>query len=208
NDPCDAGNHQFINKSQYNSSNQWVFNDGTIVSSSSFTALLPASQVKDTFYSVKLYVTNDYNCIDSVDQVIKVKPKMKISFTKNLATACENGLVRFTNTSSHSVRYFWQFGDGGLSNEVHPSYVYNQYGTYKISLFGYDKDGCVDSSSGTGAFTVFEKPKADFSYLPLLPKLPNAVVNFKAEPTILTANVDDLYYEWNFGDASFPTLNM
>ena len=97
-----------------------------------------------------------------------------------------NGL-NFTNKSTGAVRYFWKFGDGGLSNEVNPAYVYNQYGTYKIQLYGYDKDGCVDSSSSNEIFKVLEKPKADFTFLPAMPKLPNATVNFIGKPLITTA---------------------
>jgi gliding motility-associated-like protein len=208
NDPCDAGKYQFINKSKNNNSNQWLFDDGTIVNVSSFSTILPASEFKDTFYNVKLYVKNAYQCVDSNDQIIKVKPKLKISFEKDAEMACEKGVVQFTNKSSNAERYFWKFGDGGLSNEVNPKYVYNQFGTYKITLYGYDKDGCVDSSKSAGVFKVLEKPKADFSYLPALPKLPNAQVDFVAKPTIMTANVNDLYYEWNFGDGSYPTSNF
>lgn len=207
NDPCDAGNYQFINKSKNNVSNQWLFNDGTVVNVSSFSTVLPPSEVKDTFYSVKLLVTNNYKCVDSSEQVIKVKPKMKIDFVKNTEVSCEMGVVNFTNKSTGSVRYFWKFGDGGLSNEVNPSYVYNKFGLYYIKLYGYDKDGCVDSSSNNSIFRVLEKPKANFEYLPFNPKLPNAVVDFVAKPTILSANVNDLVYDWNFGDNSYPTSN-
>lgn len=207
NDPCDAGNYQFINKSKYNVSNTWVINELNTVSSSSFSAVLPSSNEKDTFYSVKLLIKNTYQCVDSAFQIIKVKPKMHIDFDNSPLIACEKGLVNFTNKSQSAVRYFWSFGDGGLSNEVNPTYVYNHYGNYKVMLFGYDKDGCVDSSDGNTFFKVLEKPKADFTFLPAMPKLPNAIVTFTSTPTINSTNVDNLTYEWNFGDASFPTQN-
>jgi gliding motility-associated-like protein len=207
NDPCDAGNYQFINKSKFNVSNTWVINELNAVSSSSFSALLPSSNEKDTFHSVKLYIRNSFNCVDSTMQIIKVKPKMHIGFDNSSLIACEKGIVNFTNKSQSAVRYFWIFGDGGLSNEVNPTYVYNRYGTYKVMLFGYDKDGCVDSSDGSTFFKVLEKPKADFTFLPAMPKLPNAIVTFTSTPTINSTNVDNLTYEWNFGDASFPTQN-
>jgi gliding motility-associated-like protein len=207
NDPCDAGNYQFINKSKNNTSNLWHFDDGTVVSISSFSTILPPSKTKDTFYSVTLFVTNNYQCKDSAEQTIKVKPKLQIKFNQQSLVSCEKGIVDFKNESVNAVRYFWRFGDGGLSNEVHPSYTYDHFGTYQIMLYGYDKDGCVDSSDGTAFYKVLEKPKADFTYLPVLPKLPNALVNFVAKPTILTVNENDLTYEWNFGDNTFPTAN-
>lgn len=207
NDPCDAGNYQFINKSKNNATNQWVFDDGTTVNVSSFSTLLPSSAYKDTFYNVKLYVKNNYQCVDSNYQVIKVKPKMTVRFEKDKSQSCEKGVVNFTNKSTNAVRYFWKFGDGGLSNEVNPSYVYNTYGNYAITLYAYDKDGCVDSTSGLDFFKVMEKPKADFEYLPAKPKLPDATVNFTAKPTILTTNVNNLIYDWDFGDGTYPAPN-
>lgn len=203
NDPCDAGIHQLINKSKYNTGNQWTV-DSTIYTVSSFSILLPSAVNKDTFYNVKLIVTNNYRCVDSIEKLVKVKPKLKVSFVQQSPVSCEKGMVNFTNTSLNSVRSFWKFGDGGISNEMNPSYIYNKYGTYRIMLYGYDKDGCVDSSDGKNFYTVLEKPKADFSYLPAMPKLPNALVNFTAKPTIITVNEDDLAYEWDFGDSSFP----
>ncbi len=207
NDPCDAGTYQFINKSKNNTSNLWQFDDGTVISVSSFSTILPPSKLKDTFYSVTLLVTNNYACQDSTEQTIKVKPKLQISFNQQSPISCEKGLVQFSNTSVNSVRYFWKFGDGGLSNEVNPSYTYDHFGIYKIMLYGYDKDGCVDSSDGKSFYKVLEKPKADFTYIPGLPKLPNATVDFTAKPLIVTVNEDSLIYEWNFGDNSFPTAN-
>ena len=207
NDPCDVGNYQFINKSKFNSSSEWIIDETTIISVSSFSTILPSSNTKDTFYNIKLFVKNNYQCIDSNKQVIQVKPKMNISFEASSILACEKGTVDFVNTSINGVRYFWSFGDGGLSNEVNPTYVYNKFGIKKVMLFGYDKDGCVDSSDGSTIINVLEKPVADFSFLPAMPKLPNAIVNFTSKPLITSANVDDLIYEWNFGDATFPTNN-
>jgi gliding motility-associated-like protein len=207
NDPCDAGTYQFINKSKNNISNQWLFNDGKTVSASSFSAILTPSKQNDTFYSVTLFVTNAYKCKDSTEQIIKVKPKLNIRFKQESLVSCEKGIVAFENESVNAVRYFWKFGDGGLSNEKNPSYTYDHYGNYRIMLYGYDRDGCVDSSDGQNFYKVLEKPKADFTYLPNLPKLPSAVVDFKARPTIVTVNESDLVYEWNFGDYTFPTAN-
>lgn len=206
-DPCDAGIYQFINQSKNQSQSEWTFNDGTTVYSQAFSMVLPSSLIKDTFYQLKLKVNNAYKCFDSIDQIIKVKPKLDIKFSKKPLESCEKGVVDFRNESSNAVRYFWKFGDGGLSNEVNPQYVFNRFGTYEIKLYGYDKDGCVDSSYGNNFFTVIERPKADFDYLPQTPKLPNAQIFTINKTKIFTTNVNNLVYEWNFGDGSFPTAN-
>ena len=202
NNPCDIGYYQFVNKSKNFSQNEWTFNDGSVYAASSFSKVLPSSEVVDTFYSVQLIVKNNYGCADTADMTIKVKPKMKIRFSKNQVEACEKGVVDFKNESVNGVRYFWKFGDGGLSTEINPSYVYNQFGSYSIILFGYDKDGCVDSTSGNDVFNVIERPHADFDYLMRKPMLPNAIVGFVGKPMITSTNVNNLKYEWDFGDGS------
>jgi gliding motility-associated-like protein len=205
-DPCDEGIFQFINKSRNNVQNEWTV-DSSFFGVSSFSTLLPRASVNDTFFSVKLLVSNNYQCKDSMMQVVRVKPKLQIKFQQESPVTCENGIVQFTNKSINSVRYFWKFGDGGMSSEESPSYTYTNYGNYKILLYGYDRDGCVDSSDGQSFYKVLETPRADFSYLPLLPKLPNALVNFKALPTITTVDKTNLGYEWDFGDGTFPAAN-
>ncbi len=206
NDPCDIGVYQFINKTKNVTQTEWTFNDGTIYASSSFSKVLPSAD-KDSFYSVQLLVTNAYNCKDTIEQVIKVKPKLKINFSKHPLEACEKGVANFKNMSSNAVRVFWKFGDGGISTEMNPSYVYNQHGSYRITLYGYDKDGCVDSTDGTDVFKVIERPKADFDYQMKKPALPNALVAFIGKPTITSLNVNSLTYEWDFGDGSVPSAD-
>ncbi len=202
NNPCDIGYYQFINKSKNFTQNEWTFNDGSVYVSSSFSKVLPSAQVVDTFYSVELVVKNAYGCADTTSTTIKVKPKMKVRFSKNQIEACERGVVDFKNESVNTVRYFWKFGDGGLSTETNPSYVYNQFGTYRIMLFGYDKDGCVDSTDGSDVFNVIERPTADFDYLMRKPMLPNAIVGFVGKPMITSTNINNLKFEWDFGDGS------
>ncbi len=204
NNPCDIGYYQFINKSKNFTQNEWTFSDGTVYVSNSFAKVLPSSITVDTFYSVDLVVKNAYGCADTASLTIKVKPKLKIAFSKNQLEACEKGVVDFRNESSNAVRYFWKFGDGGLSTEINPSYVYNHFGIYQIRLFGYDKDGCVDSTSGSNIFKVIERPVADFDFLMKKPMLPNAVVSFVGKPMVTTTNINNLTFNWDFGDASVP----
>ncbi len=207
-DPCNDGTHLFINQSTFSNSITWFVDSSSISNFNSFTMKLPGSVIRDSQYAVRLIVNNSYNCADTMDQVVKVKAKLLLDFVRNPITACENTSVNFTNKSFNVSRYLWNFGDGALSNEVNPTHTYNVFGNYKITLYGYDKDGCVDSSTGSTFIKILERPKADFTYLPNFPKLPNAKVDFNATPTILTANVNDLSYDWDFGDGNYPENNF
>jgi gliding motility-associated-like protein len=206
-DPCNDGTYQMSNTSQYGTKVNW-YKDGIFIqNSNTFNHILTPSVYKDTFYEIQIISSNNYSCSDSTKQVIKVKPKLKVDFKKVGAQSCENTAFQFTNTSFNSMRYFWRFGDGGISNDVHPIHIYSQYGTFYIKLFGYDKDGCVDSTNGTDFFKVIERPKANFYFTPEFPKLPNAKVDFFSTSSIQSANVNSLNYDWNFGDNSYPTNN-
>lgn len=201
-DVCDEGLFQFVNKSKNFKANTWLINEKEYYNQYDLNAQLTYSAKNDTIYRVKLIVNNAYSCIDSTEKDIQLKPKMLIKFKKYPIISCEKGNVSFTNQSENTVRYFWKFGDGGISNEVNPNYVYNRYGNFKVTLYGYNEDGCVDSSDNEEYIKVLEKPIADFIYGPTTPQLPNAKVDFIAKPIVYGVDMDQLKYEWNFGDQS------
>ncbi|TAE60859.1 MAG: PKD domain-containing protein, partial [Bacteroidetes bacterium] len=61
--------------------------------------------------------------------------------------------VRFTNLSTGAVAYQWFFGDGGLSDEINPSHVFNDPGTYEVILVAYDPFlSCPDTARQTFIF--------------------------------------------------------
>lgn len=207
NDPCDGGIYQMVNQSLYHSSSAWFIDSQYYFNGNSFSALLPGLPHKDTIYRVELIAGNQWGCYDTISQTVKAKRKQVVAFTNDSFKSCENIPVHFDNKSQNAVRYFWKFGDGNASNDVNPDYTFNRFGKFKVILYGFDKDGCIDSSDGKTEITVTERPGADFTYLPLNPKLPDAKVDFKAKPSILSVNEDDLTYDWDFGDNTYPAPN-
>ncbi len=206
-DVCDEGLHQFFNATKNLVNSLWSINNSMYYEQENLEAVLKYSIYNDTGYLIRLKVINNYGCMDSAEKVITLKPKMNIKYTKDPIIACENGTVTFTNQSTNAVRFFWSFGDGGFSNEKNPRYIYNNYGSYRISLYGYDENGCIDSITNNDYQKIIERPKADFKYLPETPKLPNALVNFIGIPFTRSSNNSNLKYEWNFGDNSPITSN-
>lgn len=96
----------------------------------------------------------------------------QVSFTYTVGSS---GLVNFTNTSSGSTVYYWNFGDGNSSSQASPSNTYQYNGTYTVSLwsdttgggcYGYTQTvitinnatpcninaGFTSSNNGTGLF--------------------------------------------------------
>ena len=52
----------------------------------------------------------------------------------------------FINQSQHADNYEWNFGDGGLSNDLNPTHIYQDNGTYTVTL-------TTNSICGTDVYT-------------------------------------------------------
>ncbi|MEZ4804164.1 MAG: PKD domain-containing protein [Bacteroidia bacterium] len=205
--PCDGGEYKITDLSQYSSNNVWLI-DGTITNNrSNFSVLLPGLSDRDTSYTIQLISNNLYQCADTISKLVSPKRPLKVDFSANKLISCENNPISFTSKSDNIARFYWLFGDGESSNDENPTHTYRRFGSFKVILIGFDKDGCADSSESINFIDIIEIPKADFTFLPEYPKLPNALVNFTANPSIQTVNPDDLTYDWNFGDSTYPTAN-
>ncbi len=51
----------------------------------------------------------------------------------------------FINTSTNSTNWLWDFGDTTSSNIQAPEHIYKHIGTFPVTLFSYDVNGCIDS---------------------------------------------------------------
>jgi len=61
--------------------------------------------------------------------------------------------VVLTNNSANATNYVWNFGDGDISSMQTPSYIYNNSGTYTITLQAINAN-CNDTASFTQVITV------------------------------------------------------
>lgn len=55
--------------------------------------------------------------------------------------------ITFQNTSINGDTYLWYFGDGNSSTQIHPNNIYDEPGSYIITLIATDDKGCMDSIS-------------------------------------------------------------
>jgi gliding motility-associated-like protein len=69
------------------------------------------------------------------------------NFSVLSSTLFEGLPIHFQNTSYLGTSYFWEFGDGSTSTNMHPNNTYNTHGTYIINLYVEDDLGCRDSIS-------------------------------------------------------------
>ncbi|KZN34380.1 hypothetical protein N480_22515 [Pseudoalteromonas luteoviolacea S2607] len=64
----------------------------------------------------------------------EVKIEITASNTQETAPATISFTSEATNLPSDNVSYLWDFGDGHISNDVSPQHIFEQAGSYQVSL--------------------------------------------------------------------------
>ena len=185
-----------------NTAFNWSFGDGTTKLNDNLTDQPTHSFPAPGPYKVTLSLNDTEYCNYPLDttRILYVAQNVKASFTTP-ALGCAPYQAVFTNTSIAGQKYYWNFGDESPidSVDVSPTHLYNNVGTYTISLIAVDSSTCnvVDSFSLT--ITVQGKPTAGFTYEPVPPQPPNT-------PTVFTdGSTPAVKYQWLFGDGTSET---
>ncbi len=104
---------------------------------------------KPGVYSVTLnaysYLTG---CSDDLtrENFIQVNPLPVPAFNQNYEIATdEHSEISFQNQSEGAVSYFWDFGDGTISDEVSPKHKYTKVGDYRVIMKAVTDFGCSDT---------------------------------------------------------------
>ncbi|MCX6209261.1 MAG: PKD domain-containing protein, partial [Bacteroidetes bacterium] len=174
----------------------WSFGDGT-----TSTLATPTKTYANTgTYTIKLVVSNAGGCKDSTTKVVTVSAKPIAAFTiPNFSNCSFGNTFNFNNISTNAVSYAWNFGDGGTSNLLSPSYTYTASGTYNVKLVVKGANGCLDSMIRTISFVA--RPIAAFTTVASTSCNNSFTFNNTSVSNATSAN-----YMWTFGDASFSIL--
>jgi PKD repeat protein len=127
-----------------------------------------------------------------------------VDFSFDVTTGCAPLSVNFqdkSSTPSGSIgNWFWVFGDGGTSQSGNPTYVFQQSGSYTVSLKARDQHGC-ESTKTVESVIIVKGPNTAFS-----PSV-TAVCTLPATFTFndSTTGTGAITYEWNFGDGQTST---
>jgi gliding motility-associated-like protein len=130
-----------------------------------------SSDLKDTsvFYSkadnyiIKHWVQNQYGCEDSIEKLLLVKQRAIANFDFEPKPATiSTPIIRFTDKSSNTSIWEWDFGDFGFTENVqNPVHEYKDTGWYRVILIANNDVNCPD----TIMKLVFIKPEVRV-YLP------------------------------------------
>ncbi len=143
--------------------NKWNFGDGTADSSVSVNSFIRSYSTPGT-YTVRLVVTNGA-CNDTAYQTINATVGGTVANFTAPANVCVNAAATFTNTTTPdpfdpTVNFSWDFGDGGTSTDISPSYTYSAAGTYTVTLTSV-RQSCTSTVSKN--ITVLDPPAASFT---------------------------------------------
>jgi len=83
---------------------------------------------------IKVVITGLNGCIDSLMHEVCLIAGPKADFIATPDTVCVNTPVFFTNLSTGGSSYYWEFGDGDISDDFQPTHAYTAAGVYTVIL--------------------------------------------------------------------------
>ncbi|MFO7669247.1 MAG: PKD domain-containing protein [Bacteroidales bacterium] len=138
---CPPLNVQFFNDSRYADTYIWDFDDGKFSTEPDPT---------HTFYDSREYrvrlLAYGLSGSDTAEQTILVYERPVAVFdaypkeSRNLKQ-----VFKFTNNSVGAHYYLWDFGDGNITSEEEPAHIYEDSGTYTVTLYVWSEQDCADT---------------------------------------------------------------
>lgn len=153
-------------------------------------------------YTVELIVATAAGCEDTTSNTVTVFPGATAAFSASIE--CEGTPTEFADLSTASsggsiTNWAWDFGvSGGTSAQQNPSYTYNSYGDYTVTLTVTTANNCTSVS--TAQVQVYAVPQVNFSGIDVCL---NEVTNFTNNSSIGDGQIDS--WAWSFGDSQTST---
>jgi gliding motility-associated-like protein len=148
-------------------------------------------------FTVKM-VANFGACTDSASRLITVLAKPTAAFSTTDTANCKTPFtVNFSNQSTGSTSYSWDFGDGNTSTLQNPAHTYNAIGNYSVKLVVANANGCSDSIVRSDYIRI-NAPIATINNLP-----DSGCVSFTKTFNVSIDIANPITsYSWNFGDGN------
>lgn len=172
---------------------EWDFGDGSPVDNSqnpSHTYTLGGT------YNITFIAGNSAGCYDTLNTTIDVYTVPIPDFVAD--TVCFLNVTTFTDFSTDGVAitdWFWDFDDGNTSNSQNPTYIYQNPGTYNVSLTVTNGNGC--DSTITLPVIVNDIPVANFTFDTVCVGSPTTFTDISTGAPI--------GWTWDFGDGNTST---
>lgn len=179
---------------------EWWINQELISTDKNLDYLYDSSGL----YTMTLIVEDINGCIDTITKDVGFYPlPAEIHLDSFILTGCTPFMVKFDASNPYlSAEHFieWNFGDKNFSNTIAPTHVYQNEGSYTVSLFIRNIYGCEALVYLENNIEVYPSPNASFTYLPSELNRLNPWINFN--------NTSDNTYHshWKFGNIDSSTV--
>ncbi len=147
-------------------------------------------------------VTDVCNPLDPfANIVINVNPNPVANFLAPVLVDCLPSSIEFVNTSIDIEASIWNFGDGGVSNETNPAYMYQFPGLYNVSLTVLDSNGCTHTKTRNEYIQIFPPAEIRYTISPQVTNLLNSNIVFQNNTENCASQ------EWDLGIYGSSTSN-
>ncbi len=195
-DECEPGFVSFVNESSTLSDGiqeiNWDFSDGRVYNSDNVEYLFPTSGN----LPVSLTVRDVNNCTSTVTNIVPYFPlSPEIFVAPSASLACAPASITFDNLDtlvSDQYDISWDFGDGGGSSDVSPTYTYETPGVYNVNLDIKNQFDCRTVLELPGLIEVTPSPIADFSFTPEELNVVDPTANF------FDNSIAAIAWDWDF----------
>jgi gliding motility-associated-like protein len=128
--------------------------------------------------------------------LIELWPLPEINFTADVTEGCQPLQVQFYETTPASGQtYLWDFHDAdATSTDKNPMYIFENWGSYPITIYVTSIHGCLDSLTQDSMINVYPKPVALFYPQPGVTDIVDPYIYFNNQSTFTD------YSHWVFGD--------
>ena len=141
-------------------------------------------------YEITLKASTN-SCSGTVTKKVSTLEALQSDFVADYA-GCAPLDVRFNNLSTGAGSYYWDFGNGDLSNEESPVTRYDEAGIYEVTLYAVRGK---DTSISKTPVLVNEAPVADFDISP-------AETGILKDVDFSNRSTNAIRYSWDFGDGN------
>ena len=178
----------------------WQFGDGNTAGNLNTTN---HSYNNVQTYTVRLFSSSNFGCLDTVAKQIKTLPMPNASFTYNYDKKCLKGNdFQFSTNSTVSngtpMNHNWFYGDNDSTiNSIFGQHTYKTDGPFVVRLISSTNiGGCKDTLEKT--VNVFPMPVASFTIDNNKQCFKGNQFGFASTSTVSSGTVD--FNDWNFGD--------
>ena len=202
-DTCIAGPVEFedlsFTEAQFIRNRRWNFGEANASSNQvnpNFTYQIPGRR------TITLEIEDNNGCIDRIQKDVNYQPAPStIIVEPSLFLGCEPAEVFFDNLTApinDSYDIEWDFGDGSEEEnrfELSPTHIYEEDGTYNVSISITSPIGCEVSRDFNSLIQVQKGPNADFVFSPDAPTI------FQNEVSFTNLTTGAVGFFWDFGDS-------